>query len=95
MKVHYKLFLSNGLRRTAGLSLERMLFSHAPHAHVYHRVDRCLRLVDQPPGLSSCHLIGMNIVFFNMVLPKIRLLHLLPGAFKSPLKSQTFVQIQG
>ena len=30
-----------------------------------------------------------------MVLPKIRLSQLLPGAFKSPLKSQTFVQIQG
>ena len=58
-------------------------------------VDRCLRLVYQPPGLSSCRSIGMNLVFFNMVLPKIRLSQLLPGAFKSPLKSQTFVQIQG
>ena len=50
----------------------------------------------QPIGLSSCsrRSIGMNIVLFNMVLPNIRLSQLLPGAFQSPLKSQTFVQIQ-
>ena len=71
--------------------------SHAPRAHVYHCVDWCLRLVYQPADLSSCSrcLIGMDIVFFNMVLPGVRLSQFLPGAFKSPLKSQTFVQIQG
>ena len=60
-------------------------------------VDGCLWLVYQPAGLSSCsgRLIGTDIVFFNMVLPKVRLSQLLPGALKSPLKSQTFVQIQG
>ena len=58
-------------------------------------VDRCLRLVYQPPGLSSCRSIGMNLVFFIVVLPKIILSQLLPGAFKSSPKSQTFVQIQG
>ena len=64
-------------------------------ATIYYCVDWCLQLVYQPAGLSSCRSIGMNIVFFNMVLPKIRLSQLLPGAFKSLLKSRTFVQIQG
>ena len=57
----------------AGLSLERKSVSHAPRAHVHYCVDRCLRLVYQPVGVSSCsrHLIGMNVVFFDRVLSEL------------------------
>ena len=81
---------------SAGWSIFRTQVSFPRYVHMCTAgVDRCLRLVYQSAGLSSCRSIGMNIVFFNMVLPKIRLSHLLPGAVKSLLKSQTFVQIQG
>ena len=40
---------------TVILSLGRKLVSHDPRAHVYHRDYQYLRLVYQPPGLSSTY----------------------------------------
>ena len=56
-------------------------------------VDRCLRLVYQPAGVSSCsrRLTGMNVVFLSRVLPELEALPFLTSACKATSKSQNFV----
>ena len=70
--------------------------SHFPTCHVPMPttvVDRCLRLVYQPAGLSSCsrRLMGMNAVFLDRVPPEHEILPFLTSACKATSKSQNFV----
>ena len=76
---------------TAVLSLGRKLVSHDPRAHVYHRVDRCWRIVYQPNGCAG-RLTVMNVAFFDRTFPELVYLHFITSTFKATSKSQNFVR---
>ena len=62
---------------SAGWSIFRTLVSFPRYVHMYTAgVDRCLRLIYQPAGASSCSRrpMGMNAVFLDRALPELEVL---------------------